>query len=239
VLPWEKERGESLARGAADFVLRGNSLTKGMSVDVLDPEKTRPGGILWPCLGPGDLVFEDDRFIRGDVRGRNILFRRGSQFVDSQRRFPTPDGKINLAKAAPSPIAWGATSAKRGGDDPGRLRMVATVAVDYINGWSGCATTPFSQPVGIIARIHPGTAAAMGINNGDAVVIKNERGEFVGTAEISGYVARGVVWCVETPGRSTHRIGPFGLFEVAADGAPQAAFTEVLLMSPGEDLTKI
>lgn len=223
---WEAERGAPLARAAADHALACNALTRGMTVADLEPEKTPPGGVLWPCIEADDLRFEDDRYIRGDVRGRNILFRRNSHFVDSDHRFPTADGKV--AFAPPSAVA----------DDDGEdgedelLRMVASVAVDYIDGWSGFALPPSAPDLGIIVRIHPRTAATASIGNGKIVVVRNDKGEFRGTAEHSQMVDPRVVWCVETPGRTRAKapgMSPIGLFEV--DDGVRRAFAEVSVIA--------
>ena len=220
------ERGELLARSVADTALRANPLTRGISVVDLDPQVSPPGGILWPCTEPDDLEYEEDRFVRGDVRGRNILFRRNRPFPGTERRFPTADGKVSLAVATPSGIET-ARSSDHSNTEGGPLTMVATVAVDYISGWSGCAPTLSRPSVGIIVRIHPRMADEIGVRNGAMVIVKNEHGQFRGTAELSTAVTPDQVWCIETPGPSGQEIGPFGLFEVPEDGGARAAFTTV------------
>jgi anaerobic selenocysteine-containing dehydrogenase len=224
--PDQTSRGNSLARAVADSMLKANVLTSGISVADLDPEVKPPGGVLWPCVSQADLKFEEDRFNRGDVRGPNILFRRHRKFANSDQRFPTADGKVSLAMAAPSPVST-EPSLKGRGDGLVNVSMVASVGVDYVDGWSGCCPTPSRAPVGIIVRIHPSTADQIGVRSGGTVIVKNKAGEFRGIAELSLAVASYLIWCIETPGSSGQEIGPFGLFEIPAEGEPQAAYVAV------------
>lgn len=189
-------------RDLADAALAANPLTRAVRVADLDPETAPPGGVLWPCAEPGDLAFEDDRYVKGDIRGPNILFRRHQTYAASEHRFPTTDGRIALDQV-PAPGA--VDGAADGGAHP--LALVLGVGADDVD------AAPAGGP---LVRIHPRTAAAAGIGEGAPVEVRNGLGAFVGVAELGERVDTEVVWCIGTAD-GTAGDPPASLF-----GAPDA-----------------
>jgi len=219
-------RGLALARAAARAALGETPVTRAIDLGALDPGTMPPGGVLWPATTAEDIAFENDRFIRGDVRGRNILFRRNRSFPGAPGRFPTPSGMIDLAAAA-IPIDAAAAPFTRRQGGARELRMVASLAVDYIDDWSGAAPTPGRAPLGPIIRIHPKTAQRLGLAPGAFAVLANAMGEIAGRVEHSLTVSPDTIWCIETPGRRSQAMSCFGLFDAPASGAPPDAFAYV------------
>lgn len=226
-LPWHSATREERSRAAAQWALRRNPLTRALSVEVLDPERNPPGGVLWPCVEQSEIAFEDSRFVRGDVRGRNILFQRNSPFPLSDRRFPTLDGRISLCAALAGKIAE--TGADR---DSGELFLVATPAVDHVESYSGhISDRTFTDATGIF-HVHPRTAAAAGLADGDFAVVENSLGIFRGTIRLSEMVDTQVVWCVMAPGAANSENtlrSPWSLFPPAREPGIRSACARVSL----------
>ena len=226
VFPWRAGDGTVDARAAADTFLKGNPLTRAASVDALDPEKNPPGGILWPCVEEGDLEFEEDRFVRGDVRGRNILFRRRHTYPLSERRFPTPSGKICF----PAMTGTGETEAP----SPRLPLMLTTGApVDAIPALGQFVSDRTRRADLPPVRIHPRTARFLDLKGGDTVVVENDRGSLTGTVFPDSGLDPRVIWCPD--GIDPHQPhyagdGPLSLFARAAD-----PFARVTIHRPGQD----
>ncbi len=227
--PWLTDDGAVDARAAADFFLGRNPLTGAASVAALDPEKNPPGGLLWPCVDAGDLEFEEDRFIRGDVRGRNILFRRRRTYPGSDRRFPTASGKVRYPTSS-----GGGETGDMGAAPPALPLMLTTaVPVDSIPALGQFVSdrTRRSKPPPV--RVHPRLAKLLDLRGGDPVVVENHRGRITGAlVPDSGLDAR-VIWCPD--GIDPHQPdyagdGPMLLFAAAAD-----PFAWVSIHGPDQD----
>lgn len=220
-------RGVSLAAAAAEDALKTNDLTTAINVSDLTPTINPPGGILWPSVEGKGIRFEDDRFGRGDVRGQNILFRRHRSFAGSNHRFPTGGPVIDVSGAlSRSPDTYESPAAL-GKDD--RLKMIVTVGVDFIPGWSGARPTPALKASLPVVRVHPETGLRHDLITGSPVTVSNEYGSFEGRVELSLTVGRDVLWCIETPGHGERHMTAFGLFDVPADGMPRPPFTLVAI----------
>jgi len=217
-------RSQDLARAVADNVLGSDRLTQAIRTSDLTPTGNSPGGILWPSVDRAQNIFEDDRFGRGDVRGKNILFRRHHCFADFATRFPNGAEKINLSSAFIGKIE---EFERQSLPVRGSLKMIVTVGVDFIPGWSGAKPTPNRSATQPIVRVHPETGLHLGIITGSLVTLSNELGSVVGRAELSMTVAPGVIWCIETPGHGVREMTAFGLLDVPADGLNRPAFALV------------
>lgn len=226
-LPWHGAVREERNRAAAQWALQRNSLTKALGVEVLDPERNPPGGVLWPCVEQTEIAFEDTRFVRGDVRGRNILFQRNSPFALSDRRFPTLDGRISLSAASEGQFA------ETGADqDSGKLILVASPAVDHVESYSGHISDRASANELVTLHLHPRTAAAAGLADGDFALVENGRGTLRGRIRLSEMVDAQVVWCVSTPGavgtESAVR-SPWSLLPASREPGVRPAYARVSL----------
>ena len=224
--PWRADDGAVDARAAADFFLARNPLTGAASVAALDPETNPPGGLLWPCIEEGDLAFEDDRFIRGDVRGRNILFRRRRNYPLSDRRFPTPSGKVRYP-------AMTGTDHREAPPAAFPLMLTTGMPVDsipalgqFVSDRTRDATLP---PV----RIHPRIAKLLDLRGGDPVMVENDRGTLTGALFPDSGLDPRVIWCPEAiDPHQPHYAGdgPLSLFARAAD-----SYAWVSIRAPGQD----
>ena len=217
-LPWLGDDGGVDARAAADFFLKRNPLTRAASVAALDPEKNSPGGLLWPSVDEGDLDFEEDRFGRGDVRGRNILFRRRRAYPLSDRRFPTPTGKVGY------PAIAGRDADDE--DDHMPLMLTTGVLVDAIRDFGFFVSDVDRATAPPPVRLHPRIAKLLGIGSGEPVVVENERGRISGTSCPDSRLDPRVVWCPH----GLDAFHPRSLFARAAD-----PFARVLVRRPEQD----
>jgi len=192
-LPWYGTPRETWDRSAANWALANNPMTRAVTVELLDPEANPPGGILWPCKDASQIGFENSRFSRGDVRGFNILFQKHQNFHDTGRRFPTSDGLIALAETGETSDA----SADAADDS---LVLVSSVTVDHVEGYSAAISdrTLFAPRVRFL--IHPQTASAQGLRDGDSALLSNGTDSLQGVVRISDTAAWNCIWCVTAPG---------------------------------------
>lgn len=191
-LPWFGHPPASRDRAAADWALRQNPWTSAVTVDLLDPERNPPGGILWPCTDTAQIAFEDSRFSRGDVRGSpNVLFRRNRSFPLGTTRFPTSDGRVTFPPAAraqpnePPP------------DDA--LLLVPGSPVDHVEPYSGMVVGRAAGPALPALSVHPRTAARLNLREGDVAVVSNAWGELKGVVDVTETVAVNTVGCLALP----------------------------------------
>jgi anaerobic selenocysteine-containing dehydrogenase len=227
--PWRADDGAVDARAAADFFLQRNPLTRAASVEALDPEKNPPGGLLWPCVDESDLEFEEDRFIRGDVRGKNILFRRRRTYPLGDKRFPTLSGKVQYP-----------TFSKNDGTDPATasspalpLMLTTGVPVDSVPALGQFVSDRTRQANLPPIRVHPRIAKLLDLRGGDPVVVENDRGAIGGALVLDSGLDPRVIWCAD--GIDPHQPhyggdGPLSLFAHAAD-----PFAWVSIHCPDQD----
>ena len=169
-VPWKD------AGAAADAALAANPLTAAVRVADLDPETNPPGGVLWPCTDKADLEFEDSRYVKGDVRGRNILFQRRGGFS-----FPS------TLPAAPDD--------EKPGDPRFPLMLITGPSADCIGEFGFYVSDRGSQAQPLTVQIHPRVGKHLGIATGDRVAVENARGSISGAAWLSEAVDPRVVWC--------------------------------------------
>lgn len=174
--PWEPFPGRTAQKRLANFALASHPLTRGIIVDTLDRTTCGvSGGIQWPCGTPGDVVFENSRFIKGTVRGKNILFTAASAWPGTASRFPTDNGRIRLAAVVVPPVGAAPKTA------PGKLSLVLTGQVLHAPNHPAIVRRnglPF-------AGIHPETALRLGLANGDTVRISGADASIKAIARIT------------------------------------------------------
>lgn len=217
-LPWHSPMRMRWNRDAAEWTLRRNPWTRAVTVDLLDPERNPPGGILWPCVDAAQIAFENSRFARGDVRGApNVLFQRNRDFPLDTKRFPTPDGRLSLAPASQvSPKA----------PPPDVLVLVPGVAVDHVEQYSGMVVPRVGPTLPTLA-IHPRTAARLGMGEGDIAVVGNKLGEFKGVVSVTETMAENTVGCAALPWTTSGKDGTAGLSAWALRAGTASACTAV------------
>lgn len=217
-------------RAFVDALLAANPLTSAMSFSALDPQNAMPGGLLWPSTGPGDLELESSRYVKGTVRGSNIAFQRHQAYPGAEHRFPTASGAVELTGDVPAP-----ESPAAGGVHP--VMLVTGVLVDQVERF-GDQATDVAPEMTRFARINPKLAAALGVVDGDALVVENDLGRLSAKARLSRDVDPGVVWLPETTftdpdsGDGMH---PRALFPVPQSGNTAPAFAWVTVRRSGTD----
>ena len=232
-LPWPNSEQGPDERAAADHFLARCPLTRAIRVDLLDPETQPPGGILWPCPEAENIVFEDTRLIKGNVRGINILFQHNREYPLSDRRFPTVDGLIDLA----APIRAAAQPSFSGDAARFPLWLTTGVLVDYIRDL-GFFPRDGAGTAAPLVKIHPRLARILAIAPGDRVTVENSRGTVSGPAWLSDNVAPDTVWCPagvdpSQPGFAAR--SPRRLFQAPQSGCAEPACTRVQLRKHGAD----
>jgi anaerobic selenocysteine-containing dehydrogenase len=232
--PWRDDHGNVDAREAANYFLANNPLTKRMRVDELDPELRPPGGILWPCVDRADLTFEDSRLIKGNVRGKNILFQKRENFPQADSRFPTPSGNIEFPLSVAKPEASQSTGQNNGYP----LLLTTGVLVDSTEE-SGCFATDKKNGSSVpVIKIHPRLAKLIGVSGGELLTLENGHGTLTAPAWLSDDVDPRTVWCPE--GIDPHQPffsyeSPRTLFDVPAGDAGARKFARVTAYKAGAD----
>ncbi len=168
--PWESEApaGESTPqRRLAAYALANEPLTRGIALaDLESPEQK--GGVLWPCPEGSEIAFERSRYIRGTVRGHNILFEAHNVFSGGDNRFPTADGKIHLE-------ALSVLQPQNGSSEPQPVLLLRQEAGKSFNHPDPVrAGKRFS-----VARMHPESARRLHLQSGQKVRVKTAAGDSV------------------------------------------------------------
>ena len=200
--PFIDSQGKVDIRKMAEFFFTANPLTAGITPELLDPETNPPGGIQWPVTSKAGTEFPSHR---AAVRGCEGLFRPGSLFPGSDQRFPTPSGKVNIS---PGEIAAekGFEGFARYSDLPGisaharnsltgnRFLLVTGENVDYVP-CAGFWALPQKPEKSLFVQIHPRRAKALGIRNGEMVVVENDRGRIKAPAWVTDQVDEETIFC--------------------------------------------
>lgn len=232
--PWRGSDGSTDHRRAADYFLGNCPLTAKASIDLLDPETNPSGGLLWPCTNDEDLAFEDNYFIKGNVRGPNILFQRQKNFPLSERRFPTPSGRITFEGLDVRPP----NGAVLPPAEHYPLTLIVGTLVDCIAEFGFFVGNRKPGEGSPFIKIHPQVARLLGISGGTPVVVENELGSVVGPAWLSDEVAPGTVWCPEAVDpRQPHfsAQSPRSLFSLLPGASCETSRTKVTLYKQGEN----
>ncbi|MCL5024039.1 MAG: hypothetical protein M1497_11875 [Nitrospirae bacterium] len=232
-------------------MLKHNSLTRVATVEKLDPEKNPPGGLLWPCVEEEDLEFEESRFIKGNVRGKNILFQKGrSSFSDA--RFPTLSGKIILSSPTKAE-GINAVSGVKCDNSPSRqaayakdqrfpLLLITGVLVDFVEEYGYFVSDREPRTKNRMIKINPRLGKLIGITSGQDLIVENDRGSIAAPVWLSEEVDHGVVWCPEGidpyQPHFDHE-SPRSLFEVPEKDEVARGFTRVTIYKPEQNRTEV
>lgn len=243
-----RKPGTDYAAEFANLLLKQNPLTQFMSVEKLDPEKNPPGGLLWPCIMEGDLEFENSRFIRGDIRGRNILFQRGQHYPMSDRRFPTPTGKITFSLSTPGGEDSGGhdPEGKNGcplpsHDETYPMLLITGLLVDYVEEYGYFVSDRDEWSAPLVVKMHPRTGKLLGVKNGREIIVENDKGSFTAPVWLSEEVDDGVIWCPEgldpyQPHRGCE--SPRSLFDIPSRCSAACSSARAAVYKPGQDRLK-
>ncbi len=228
----------------ADMLLGQNPHTRNISVERIDPEKNPPGGMLWPSVAETDLEFENSRFVRGDVRGRNILFQRGQDYPLCSKRFPTATGKVafhsGTAEEGTDTVSGLATPSCLPSVQDGLypLVLITGLLVDFVEEYGYFVSDRDGWTARLIIKVHPQTGKLLGVKNGENVVMENSRGSITAPVWLSEDVAPGVIWCpegVDPYQPHFHCESPRSLFDGPDPHSGAKSFTRVTVYRPDQD----
>jgi formate dehydrogenase (coenzyme F420) alpha subunit len=149
-----------------------------------DRLKQDPTGISWPCPAvehPGS---------------------KGTLYPDN--RFLTGDGKVALSSSVLGAIAWTAPAGgPSNGADGGKALPLILIQGKVGHHWQQTLTNwsaymaQFSE--GNYVQVHPETARALGIENGDWAYLETESGKIKARVKANELIMAGVVWTPAHP----------------------------------------
>lgn len=213
--PFIQEKGEVNIREMARFFLQKSPLLIGITPELLDPEKNLPGGIQWPAIAD-EIDFPNHR---AAVRGSEGLFRPGSQFPGTNKRFPTPTGKIDLSpvkiSAEPGLQNIAKIPSPGNGLKANQLTLITGEIVDYLPS-AGFRAIPQKFQIPLLAQIHPKKARELEVQNGDRILLENGRGKIEAPVWVTDQVEEGMVFCplgADPYNPNFPSASPGGLFE--------------------------
>ncbi len=193
--PFIDGSGKVNIREMTRHFLSANPLTSGITPELLDPETNPPGGIQWPIVNDEGADFYSPR---AAVRGSEDLFRPGSHFPGTEKRFPTPSGRIRLSSVEiaeekgfkslsgfhypPKVHSRKATPLKGN-----RFMLVVGELVDYLPSAGFWALRQKPEKT-LFVQIHPKRARELSIENGERIVIENEVGRIEAPAWVTDQV---------------------------------------------------
>ena len=190
-----------------DFFLQSESFTRGASKKVLDPATNPKGGVMWPVFTEEEArSFETPD---AKIRGKWIMYREGENYPESNKRFPTPSGKIEIASSTLRDLGWDYLPQHREGghtpvSNPEEFKNYPLILCtgrivssfhEMGHWWPWCDEL---EPDRFI-QIHPETARVLGIEDGDHVIVESERAELEGYAWVTEETDPRQVWiCCST-----------------------------------------
>lgn len=210
--PWMDEKGSSDIKKMANFYLKSNHETAGITVDLLDEDKPL-GGIFWPCPNEENATFQSNTTIKEEptIRGYGHLFRAGTNYPGENKRFPTPSGKIELSPDAFEKRGWGRhpifhefsiglqKDFKKEKEDAFPLMMTLGRLINSIPeaGLSSLGLKKGVKFTHLVLQINPRLAKLLDLNNGEEVVLESPSGKLETPVWINQNIDPGYVWCKE------------------------------------------
>ncbi|MHB1003191.1 MAG: molybdopterin-containing oxidoreductase family protein [Thermoleophilia bacterium] len=199
------ERGDQAAW--VKFFNQQDEFTAGCYKETLDPETTPKGGVMWPAGTEEEAMTFQASDAR--LRGTWIMYREGENYPGSDRRFPTPSGKIEIASEALRDLGWDYLPQHReGGHTPVSseaefsehpfVLCTGRIVSSFHEMGHWWPWTDELEPDRFI-QIHPDTAAMLGIGDGDLVIVDSELAEIEGFAWVTEETDPRQVWiCCST-----------------------------------------
>lgn len=193
------EDGRVSIREMTRRVLASSPFTAAITPELLDPEANPPGGIQWPAGNKEEADFPSDR---AGARGTERLFRPDAALPGEKERFPTPSGKVNI-----SPACLAGEEGFReflkipdrrrslGRTDEGHDFILLTGELADGLPETGFWGLPQKPTIPLYVQIHPQRAKALGVSNGDPVVVENERGRIQAPAWVTDRVDEESIFC--------------------------------------------
>jgi anaerobic selenocysteine-containing dehydrogenase len=192
--PFIQEKGEVNIREMTRYFLQRSPLLAGITPELLDPERNLPGGIQWPAFAD-EIDFANHR---AAVRGCEGLFQPGSQILGTDKRFPTPTGKIDLSpvkiSAEPGFQNLAGIPALGKGLKANQLILITGEIVDFLPS-AGFWAIPQKFQIPLFAQIHPKKARELGVQSGDRILLENGRGKMEAPVWVTDQVGENIVFC--------------------------------------------
>ncbi len=139
--PYGALRGVGLAVAAAEEILKTNELTKAISVARPDSTAKSAGRhSAAECGCKRRSLCKTIALVAAMYAVAISCSARHRPFAGSSHRFPTEKPVIDVARSFSRPAEAYESSATSSEND--RLKMIVTVGVDFIPGWSGARPTP-------------------------------------------------------------------------------------------------
>ncbi len=194
--PWLTKNDTDVdERTFTDWMNSQDHMTAGITSDLLDPEKNPPGGIMWPAESKKEVTFQDPE---ATIRGKWIMYQEGDNYPGSNQRFPTPSGKIELASPWLEKFGWDRVPRHREASEtwianPERAKKypiqlnTCRMTSSFHEGGHWWPWADELVPDRYI-QIHPELAGLLGIEDGDTVILENDRGAIDGPAWVTEMV---------------------------------------------------
>ena len=191
---------------STDFFNQQEPFTAGCTWDVLDPERSPKGGVMWPAMTKDEAMMYSDP--EATIRGAQwIMYKEGVNYPGTNKRFPTPTGKVELYSEALEQMGWYPVPIHIEPNESPAARPDLWEKYPIIMS-SGRLVAHFHEmghwwpwmvelePHRFI-NIHTELAKVLNIKEGDLIVAENDRGKIVGPAWVNEMVDPGEAWFPE------------------------------------------
>lgn len=201
--PWRRKDNPELIDLAAmtDWIQQQETFTYGCIKKTCDPATTPKGGVMWPAFTEEEAMKYE--FSDAKIRGKWIMYQ-DEPYPESDKRFPTPSGKIEIASNVLKDIGWDYLPQHRESyptqvsapedfkEHPIVLCTGRLVSSFHEMGhwWPWCDEL---EPDRFII-IHPKLAEVLGIEDGDYVKLESFRSEIDGYAWVCEETDPRQVW---------------------------------------------
>jgi anaerobic selenocysteine-containing dehydrogenase len=202
---WWKDKEQTIIdeRVCQDWFHSQESFVAGITMDSMDPEKSPKGGVMWPAETKDEAMMYSDP--EATIRGAQwIMYKEGVNYPGTDKRFPTPSGKVEFYSEAleqigfnPLPMHIEASATPISRPDvwekyPLILTTGRLVAHFHEMGhwWPWTSELETHE----IVNINTSTAKTLGIKDGDLVVVENDHGKVYCVAWVNEMADEGSVW---------------------------------------------
>ncbi|NOZ57994.1 MAG: molybdopterin-dependent oxidoreductase [Euryarchaeota archaeon] len=175
----------------------------GITVELMDPEMSPKGGVMWPAETKDEAMMYSDP--EATIRGAQwIMYKEGVNYPGTDKRFPTPSGKVEIYSQALEQIGWyplpihiepsNAPVARPDLWEKYPLILCTGRLVAHFHEMGHWWPWMVELEPHRFINIHTELAKALGIRDGDTVVCENDYGKVIGPAWVNEMVDEGEVW---------------------------------------------
>tara|TARA_B100001964_G_C14261008_1_gene615546 strand:+ start:1712 stop:4069 length:2358 start_codon:yes stop_codon:yes gene_type:complete len=202
----DKKKTEIDERVCQNWFHSQESFVSGITADLMDPEKSPKGGVMWPAETKDEAMMYSDP--EATIRGSQwIMYKEGVNYPGTDKRFPTPSGKVEIWSDAldqigfyPLPIHVEASSTPISRPDVWEkypLVMSTGRLVAHFHEMGHWWPWMVELEPHMFCNIHTETAKVLGIKDGDTVIVENDLGKVYCVAWVNEMVDEGSVWMPE------------------------------------------